>query len=321
MKEECCSRILDTGRYVMEGKCFSSRDKLHYKPKYSDKILGISLGLLLGEDISDKLNPAIAPFWSMATRGAAIGLMDKRDDIPSVAARDLTLLLPDTIARIAISKEVKDTSRMSESFMHRMDCIPVDQEDRMLDEQTVLNDYPGLKHYSVEGCEGYYIQKQLFKLYNCTVLYFPEIPGAQVCGPMQTAELLKIASDANFDYESYNITTASENVCPETCRKTRYSSKISSIKMTESIHEVMRGYTGLKSGDFEAVMVSMYYQGFDYREITFVGKGMKEWLAAVGGNLGLYIGASVFTILEFFILIEEAILGMISRMFKGNERS
>ena len=24
-----------------------------------------------------------------------------------------------------------------------MDCIPVDQEDRMLDEQTVLNDYPG----------------------------------------------------------------------------------------------------------------------------------------------------------------------------------
>lgn len=28
----------------------------------------------------------------------------------------------------------------------------------------------------------------------------------------------------------------------------------------------------LKSGDFEAVMVSMYYQGFDYREITFVGK-------------------------------------------------
>ena len=24
-----------------------------------------------------------------------------------------------------------------------MDCIPVDQEDRMLDEQTVLKDYPG----------------------------------------------------------------------------------------------------------------------------------------------------------------------------------
>ena len=24
-----------------------------------------------------------------------------------------------------------------------MDCIPVDQDDRMLDEQTVLNDYPG----------------------------------------------------------------------------------------------------------------------------------------------------------------------------------
>ena len=37
MKKECCSRILDTGSYVMEGKCFSSRDKLHYKPKYSDK--------------------------------------------------------------------------------------------------------------------------------------------------------------------------------------------------------------------------------------------------------------------------------------------
>ncbi len=55
--------------------------------------------------------------------------------------------------------------------------------------------------------------------------------------------------------------------------------------------------------------------------LGFHAQGMKEWLAAVGGNLGLYIGASVFTILEFFILIEEAILGMISRMFKGNERS
>ena len=42
-----------------------------------------------------------------------------------------------------------------------------------------------------------------------------------------------------------------------------------------------------------------------------------EWLAAVGGNLGLYIGASVFTILEFIILVEEAALGMISRMLKG----
>ena len=35
--DECCKNILDTGSYVIEGKCFSSRDKLHYKPKYAFK--------------------------------------------------------------------------------------------------------------------------------------------------------------------------------------------------------------------------------------------------------------------------------------------
>lgn len=84
------------------------------------QILGISLGLLLGEDISHKLNPAIAPFWSMATRGAAIGLMDKRDDIPSVAARKIffsliritSTLLEETL----IKPEVKGHNKNQMSF-------------------------------------------------------------------------------------------------------------------------------------------------------------------------------------------------------------
>lgn len=48
----------------------------------------------------------------------------------------------------------------------------------------------------------------------------------------------------------------------------------------------------------EYAMLEFYYPSFDFLRVTQHRRGPLEWLADIGGSLGLYLGASVFTVFE-----------------------
>lgn len=51
---------------------------------------------------------------------------------------------------------------------------------------------------------------------------------------------------------------------------------------------------------FDFATLEFYYPSFDFTRIVQHRRGPLEWLADIGGSLGLYLGASVFTIAEIF---------------------
>ena len=50
------------------------------------------------------------------------------------------------------------------------------------------------------------------------------------------------------------------------------------------------------------VVLTFYFETFNVVHIIQHVKGISEWLADVGGSLGLYLGASIFTVVEMLAL-------------------
>ena len=54
----------------------------------------------------------------------------------------------------------------------------------------------------------------------------------------------------------------------------------------------------MQTSALDLSLLNFYFPTFDFLRIVQHHRGPMEWLADIGGSLGLYLGASVFTVVE-----------------------
>ena len=74
----------------------------------------------------------------------------------------------------------------------------------------------------------------------------------------------------------------------------------------------------MKSPDF--TIVTFYFNSFDTIQIVQHLRGVSEWLADVGGSLGLYLGASMFTVIEILGLLVVLARSAVKKMTRAREK-
>ena len=169
--------------------------------------------------------------------------------------------------------------------------------------------------YSQQFCFTQCLQNKFIKKYNCTLYYFISLYNRSQCSP--DVEALIFTSADSFD--SKFISETCLPLCPLECNQTLYKTLISSNKLNaksfylSSIRENKNLTADFINRSIDAniaresiIYVNIFYERLSYTLTTESPQmDIVSLLSSIGGNLGLFLEVSLFTLCEFVQVVIE----------------
>jgi len=160
--------------------------------------------------------------------------------------------------------------------------------------------------YSISGCRIACETKEVFKECNCIMVHMPNKEGKQ---QFCTAEEYKVCADIKLD----NLTSgnSSECTCETPCEVIRYNLEMSNLRFPSEQARSFLAYKYKVSEDYvkrNFLKLNVFFEALNYETIEQkVAYEVPGLFGDIGGQMGLFIGASILTILELFDYIYEVI--------------
>lgn len=135
------------------------------------------------------------------------------------------------------------------------------------------------------------------KTINCTQLGFAALPNVPVCSPQRIASLFLSLSNKNFEY----FADCSRQTCAySACEEKIYKFSISYVdRDMERVRKVngLNNYSSLSE-------LSIFYSTLGYMEMAeFQTLTIDSVISSIGGNMGLFMGASIITVIQAAVLL------------------
>ncbi|KAK2898226.1 hypothetical protein Q8A67_009644 [Cirrhinus molitorella] len=157
------------------------------------------------------------------------------------------------------------------------------------------------KAYSISACRTDCETRYLVENCNCRMVHMPG--DAQYCTPVLYKECAHPALDFLVERDSDYCS------CETPCNITRYSKELSFVKIPSkaSVKYLAKKYSKSEKYITENVLVlDVFFEALNYETIeqrkAYEVAGL---LGDIGGQMGLFIGASILTILELFDYLYE----------------
>ena len=171
-----------------------------------------------------------------------------------------------------------------------------------------LTDYT----YTQQFCFTQCMQKYIIDKYNCSITYLPSLYNASECALDENSNLF------NDLFRKISIDKDCLPLCPLQCNEEVYRTSVSSHQVLAfKFYEKIKNKTLLAS-DFgtkrmnrdsigtSVVSVNIFYQSLSFILTTESPRmDIVSLLASIGGNLGLFLGVSVFSLCEIIEVIIE----------------
>ncbi|XP_063068036.1 acid-sensing ion channel 4-A-like [Engraulis encrasicolus] len=171
---------------------------------------------------------------------------------------------------------------------------------------------PGYQTYSVSACRLSCESHQVITQCNCRMVHMPG--DAAICPPSKIKCVDKALA---------SLQKSEGDVCPcETpCNVTRYGKEMSMVKIPSrgSARYLSRKYH--KTEEYirdNFLVLDIFFEALNYEKIEQKkAYDVAGLLGDIGGQMGLFIGASILTILEILEYIYEVIKYKIKRLFRS----
>nr|XP_025147603.1 acid-sensing ion channel 3 isoform X3 [Bubalus bubalis] len=151
---------------------------------------------------------------------------------------------------------------------------------------------PGLSPpYSLMGCRLACQSRYVARKCGCRMMHMPG--SAPVCSPQQYKDCAHPALDALLRKDACR--------CPNPCASTRYAKELSMVRMPSrpAARYLARKHNRSEAYILENVLVLDIFEALNYETVEQKkAYEMSELLGDIGGQMGLFIGASLLTILE-----------------------
>ncbi|XP_005880158.1 PREDICTED: acid-sensing ion channel 3 isoform X1 [Myotis brandtii] len=165
--------------------------------------------------------------------------------------------------------------------------------------------------YSLMGCRLACETRYVARKCGCRMMHMPG--SAPVCSPQQ----YKDCADAMLRKDSC--------VCPNPCAITRYAKELSMVRMPSraAARYLARKYNRSEAYIAENVLVlDIFFEALNYETVEQKkAYEVSELLGDIGGQMGLFIGASLLTILEILDYLCEVFLDRVLGYFWNRKRS
>ncbi|XP_036102834.1 acid-sensing ion channel 3 isoform X1 [Molossus molossus] len=169
--------------------------------------------------------------------------------------------------------------------------------------------------YSLMGCRLACETRYVARKCGCRMMHMPG--GAPVCTPQQYKDCANPTLDAMLRKDAC--------VCPNPCAITRYAKELSMVRMPSraSARYLARKYNRSEAYLGENVLVlDIFFEALNYETVEQKkAYEVSELLGDIGGQMGLFIGASLLTILEILDYLCEVFLDRVLGYFWKRKRS
>ncbi|XP_044534897.1 acid-sensing ion channel 3 [Gracilinanus agilis] len=162
--------------------------------------------------------------------------------------------------------------------------------------------------YSLAGCHQVCETKYLSRKCGCRMMYMPG--SAPVCSPQQYKDCARpaLGSMVRKDLSC---------PCPNACASTRYAKELSMVRIPSraSASYLAKKYNRSEQYIAENVLVlDIFFEALNYETVEQQkAYEVADLLGDIGGQMGLFIGASLLTILEIldflFEVFQDRVLG------------
>ncbi|XP_033620349.1 acid-sensing ion channel 3 isoform X2 [Fukomys damarensis] len=146
--------------------------------------------------------------------------------------------------------------------------------------------------YSLMGCRMACEARYVARKCGCRMMHMPG--SAPVCSPQQYKDCADPALDAIVRKETC--------ACPNPCAITRYAKELSMVRIPSraAAHYLARKFNRSVAYIAENVLaLDIFFEALNYETVDQKkAYEMSELLGDIGGQMGLFIGASLLTILE-----------------------
>ncbi|ERE66888.1 acid-sensing ion channel 3 isoform X1 [Cricetulus griseus] len=146
--------------------------------------------------------------------------------------------------------------------------------------------------YSLIGCRLACETRYVARKCGCRMMHMPG--NSPVCSPQQYKDCASPALDAMLRKDTC--------VCPNPCATTRYAKELSMVRIPSraSARYLAQKYNRSETYIAENVLVlDIFFEALNYEAVEQkAAYEVSELLGDIGGQMGLFIGASLLTILE-----------------------
>ncbi|KAM6216176.1 acid-sensing ion channel 3 [Rhynchocyon petersi] len=178
------------------------------------------------------------------------------------------------------------------------------------------NPSPGLSPpYSLMGCRLACETRYVTRKCGCRMMHMPG--SAPVCSPQQYKDCAAPTLDTMLRKDACN--------CPSPCAITRYAKELSMVRIPSraSARYLARKLNRSEAYITENVLVlDIYFEALNYETVEQKkAYEVSELLGDIGGQMGLFIGASLLTILEILDYLCEVFQDRVLGYFWNRRRS
>ncbi|KAG7282930.1 hypothetical protein CRUP_018430, partial [Coryphaenoides rupestris] len=174
---------------------------------------------------------------------------------------------------------------------------------------------PGYDKYSVSACRLHCETREVVRECNCRMVHMPGT--ADICPPSK----IKCVDKALALLQK---STGDSCPCETPCNLTRYGKELSMVKIPSkgSARYLSRKYD--KSEDYirdNFLVLDIFFEALNYETIEQKkAYDVAGLLGDIGGQMGLFIGASILTILEILDYIYEVMKSRLQRLLKPRKQ-
>nr|XP_025147602.1 acid-sensing ion channel 3 isoform X2 [Bubalus bubalis] len=166
------------------------------------------------------------------------------------------------------------------------------QEEPPLIDQLGFGAAPGYQTFvSCQKQQASSLSRYVARKCGCRMMHMPG--SAPVCSPQQYKDCAHPALDALLRKDACR--------CPNPCASTRYAKELSMVRMPSrpAARYLARKHNRSEAYILENVLVLDIFEALNYETVEQKkAYEMSELLGDIGGQMGLFIGASLLTILE-----------------------
>ncbi|XP_030065412.1 acid-sensing ion channel 4 [Microcaecilia unicolor] len=170
----------------------------------------------------------------------------------------------------------------------------------------------GYERYSIAACRLQCEKEAVIRNCDCRMVHMPG--NETICSPNVYIDCADRTLDSMVDDTSMQCT------CPTPCNMTRYGKEISMVRIPNkgSARYLARKYKKNETYIKENFLVlDIFFEALNYETIEQKkAYDLAGLLGDIGGQMGLFIGASILTILEILDYIYEVITDKINRVFR-----
>uniref|UniRef100_U3JNX0 Acid sensing ion channel subunit family member 4 n=1 Tax=Ficedula albicollis TaxID=59894 RepID=U3JNX0_FICAL len=174
---------------------------------------------------------------------------------------------------------------------------------------------PGYDTYSIAACRLQCEKEAVVQSCHCRMVHMPG--NESICSPNVYIECADHTLDAAVEDSQERCS------CPTPCNLTRYGKEISMVRIPNkgSARYLARKYNKNETYIRENFLVlDIFFEALNYEAIEQKkAYDLAGLLGDIGGQMGLFIGASILTILEILDYIYEVIRDKVSRVLRRSK--